>query len=287
MPERFIRPSVQEDYPYVLPDRPTRPIDEATGLPYCFFPNADLPPVIWPAPNPERVADWDHHFPKVETKYTANPVLLDDEANLALMNLRVQWTTFHDHHDVWNHAPYIGPLQPADKKQLAATLLFGLGNYIPPIGLDLSAGSPREARLSAEQRRHLWKSGQVRVADESLAIRYLQKYTLAQEVDHINESELEEFLRTPDPKRKLYLGHCLAAKVIERAVEPFDATYVKARKLGLLSVRSSRDGTVQQAPLNPRDLLKEKIMGGRRSGPVMSALAHRLAVHYKAQALGV
>lgn len=279
----FVRPTIQEGRGYSLADYPTRPIDEATGLPYCFIPNPDLPPVSWPEPNVERQADWDHQYPRAETKYGANPVLQEAHANLALMNLRIQWTNYREHHDIWNKAPYIGPLQPATKKQLAATLLFGLSGYVPPVGINLSSGKPIEQRLSDDERLKLWQTKQVRVGCESPVLACLRSYVLLQEVDHINESELDEFLHTFDPERRLYLGHCLAAKVIERAVEPFDATYVRVHKQGLLSVRDEAQGMLRPAPANPRDLLKTKLTRGKRFGPVMDALAHRLAQHQKGE----
>jgi hypothetical protein len=279
--EAFVRPTIIDGHDYRLPDYPTRPIDEVTGLPYCFVPGDDLVPVVPRGSNIVRLGDWDHHYPKVETKFGANPILQEEGASLALMNLRVQWTNYDEHHNFWNDAPMIGPMQPASRQQLAATLLFGMSGYIPEIGLNLRNRKLEEQKLSNYTRRFLVESGQVRIADESTTLSYLRSYVMSQEVDHIKETELDEFLRTLSLSRRIYLGHCLAAKIIDRAVEPFDATYALAQKQGLLTVKDSVRGSSGYAPTNPRDLLKAKLTQGRRFGPIMNALAHRLAEHRK------
>lgn len=279
--DSFIRPTIVAERDYELPNYQTRPIDLATGLPYCFVPNPDLPPVMWPQPNIERIADWDHQYPRVETRYGNNPVLLRYGANLALMNLRIQWTMFDEHHEVWNNSAFIGPMQPGNAKQLAATMLFGISGYIPPIGLNLQSGTPVEQKLTDDERRFLWESKQVRIACESPVLSYLRAYVLSQEVDHIQDRQVDEFLHTFDLERRVYLGHCLAAKVIERAVEPFDQAYTAAHKRGLLSIRDDTSGALGPAPPNPRDLLKSKLTRGRRFGPVMDALLQRLASYRK------
>ena len=208
--ENFVRPTIIEEHGYRQPSHPTRPIDELTGLPYCFVSNPDLPPILPPGTNIVRAADWDHQFPRVETKYGANPVLLRHGGALALMNLRIQWTSYQEHHEIWNNAEYIGPKQPATTEQLAATLLFGLSGYIPPIGINLNSKKPQEQRFSDQERRFLWKSGQVRVACELPVLNYLRSYVLSQEVDHIKQSELDEFLHTFNLERRIYLAHRLA-----------------------------------------------------------------------------
>jgi len=260
-----------------LPDYPTRPIDELTGLPYCFAPNPDLPAVLPRGQNHLREGDLDHHFPKVETKHGGNPVLELPFARMALMNLRVQWSTFEDHHDKWNKLPVIGPMQPRTPQQLAATVLFGLSMYIPPVALTLHNDHFVETWLDALERSRMVESGQIQVANEQEGINYLQWYVMAQEVDHIKQVQLDEFLHTFNRERKIYLAHTLAAKIVERAVEPFEGAYTKAYKQGMLSVRQASG--VVRAPANPRDLVKAKLTTGRRFGVIMDAMAHRLAGH--------
>ncbi|MEJ0073226.1 MAG: hypothetical protein WDN27_04070 [Candidatus Saccharibacteria bacterium] len=277
---RFIRPAILAGHPYILPEAyPTRPIDLESGLPYCFMPNPDLPAVRLDEKNLARRADWDHQYPRVEVRYSTNPVLDHPDARYGLLNLRLQWTAYPQHHDIWNNCEMIGPMQPATAQQLAATFVLGLGGFVPPVGLELRQKRPIERKLSEHDRRTLWESGQLRIGNETPIIAYLRRYVLAQDVDHINESELNEFLDTHDRERKLYLGHTLAAKIVERAVEPFGAVYSTAQKQGLLSVRNAARRTLSEAPNNPRDLVKAKLSSGRRFGPVMDAMAHKLAMY--------
>lgn len=276
--ERFVRPTISPEYTrYTLPDFPTRPIDEVTGLPYCFAPNPDLPDVVPRGQNLARAGDLDHQYPQVETKHGANPVLDLPYARMALMNLRLQWSTFEDHHDRWNRYPVIGPMQPGTPEQLAATLVFGLSGYVPPMALRLDDDSFSQVRLSNRDRWRMWESGQLFVANEGAVVGYLRSFVLVQEVDHIKENELDEFLCTQNRARKIELARILASKVVERAVEPFEAAYTQMHRQGVLSVRDPLRQKIVRAPATPGDLVNDKLTSGRRLGQIIDPLAQRLA----------
>lgn len=272
--DEYVRSTVVGHPYYRLPDLPLTPIDEATGLPWCFAPNPYLPPAPKPnEPNYDRSAEWNHQFPKVEVIYGGNPVL-EGLGRMALLNLRHQWVGFNDHHIGYN-PNFIGPLQPATTSRFAATIVMGLAGYVPEFSLDFSVSKPRERRLTPEERRFLWESGQLKVACESEVVHYLFDYVFQQDVDHIRETEMDEFLHTFDLQRRIFLGHTLAAKIIERAVEPFNGVYATAHKQGLLQLRGPRSSCVRP-PTHPRDLVKGMITSGRRFGKVYSELHKKL-----------
>jgi hypothetical protein len=239
---------------------PVTPTDIETGLPYCFLPPPDLPP----APsagfrNIERHADWNHQFPKSDIRHSDIPVITD-VGGLALQNLRVQWVDYDQHHKIYNFQ-FAGPVQPRSNSELFKTLVMGLAGSIPEMALDLSGDEPREVGLTPSQRHELWLSGQVRPCDARSVYTYLFNHVFEQDVDHIRFLELEEFLQTCNHQRKLYLGHCLAAKLVERAVEPIESVYRSAALNPLV-------------PVHPRDFVKRHLTPSR-FGPVINEL-HRV-----------
>jgi hypothetical protein len=278
----FVTPKIiSHPHGYELPDLPYTPIDESTGLPWCFAPNPNLPPIPT-GTNENRDGEWNHMFPKVEVLYGDNPVL-DGLGRMALLNLRHQWVEFNDHHYGYN-PNYIGPLQPATHRRLAATVIMGLAGFVPEYALNFKNDKPTTQRLAPEERRILWESGQLKVASEGDALKYLGWYIFEQDVDHIRPTEIDEFLHTFNLERRIHLGHCLTAKIIERAIEPVDGIYAKAYKQGALAIPDLA-GKINRPPKSPRDLVKHKLTSGRRFGSVYNELHRKLGAHRRKLAL--
>jgi hypothetical protein len=249
-----------------VPERYQTPVDEETGLPYCFVPPNDLPPVKGPGEaNIERLADWNHQFPRADIKYGNNPVI-SGIASMALLNLRGQWVDYRQHHDVYNPL-FDNPRQPQTTNQLSTTLIMGLAGSVPEGALDLSREAPQIVSLSPKQRQNLWMSGQVRVLSTGEVSRYLFDHVFDQELDYINDDELVEFLCTFDWERRIFLGHRIAAKIVERAVEPVAPIYKAAHRQGDLH---------PAVPAHPRDFVKRKLTRSGKFGPVFNELHHRL-----------
>ena len=262
----FVSPRISNYPAYTLPDLPETPVDAMSGLPLCFAPNHNLPPIPFAGQrNWNRQGEWNHQYPRVEVLHGANPAL-KGLGRMALLNLRWQWVTYNDHHEGYN-PNFIGPKQPATPEQLASTIVMGMAGYIPEESLDFSGTEPKIRNLTAEERRLLWESGQVRVGSETEVRQYLFQYVFSQGVDHIRERELDEFLHTYNLERRIHLGHCLSAKIIERAVEPLEPMYSQARKDGLLAT---------YAATNPRDFVKPMLTSGRRFKRVFDALHKKL-----------
>ena len=256
--EPFTRPTLLEGVEQFSDDLPTRPIDEITGLPLCFVPNPNITAVV--ARNVLREADWDHQYTRAETRGGANPVLDLPYARFGLMHLRLQWTTWQEHHERWNNYPIVGPMQPASPQQLAATMLFGMSGYIPRRGIILAKDGPRYCNLSDQQRKILSVAGQVMPQNSGYPIAYLRWFVAQQETDHIRGIEIEEFLQTMNSRRRVYLANVLASKMVERAVAPLDSTYLKLLKGYELNSLFIRNGVYIQPQKNPRDLLHTTIL---------------------------
>lgn len=251
------------------------PTDEVTGLPACFAPMETLPPVMRPGErNVERFADLNHMFPKAEVRAGLGSEF-DEVAVLALINLRGQWVEWGQHHDVYNHV-YIGPRLPTTDAQLASTLLYGLAGDIPEIAIDLTGYSPKEVGLTMQERKMLWESGQVRTISEGEVRRYLFRYVMEQSVDHIRVKDLADFLREPDRERRIYRAHCLAAKIVERAVEPFEEGYQYVRAYGVNGER---------LPAHPRDFLKPRLVPRGSTGRLVATLVQRLGSYRREQGI--
>jgi hypothetical protein len=244
------------------------PVDEATGLPYCFAPYDGLAPVARNGENLARLGDWNHQFPRYEVKCSENPAL-DQLGKQALIGSRVQWVDFSQHHDLYNNL-FVGPRQPQTREALACTLVMAEAGFIPDVAIDLSRSQPREMAVSPEQRRYLWESGQVRVWDTVSVRKWLFRYVFEQEVDHIRPSKLDEFLHTPDLQHRIQLGHTLAAKIVERAVEPIDGVYSAARKQGLLAASNTT---------HVRDFVKPRLTAGASFGLVFNELHKKLGAY--------
>ncbi len=243
------------------------PVDY-TGLPYCFAPHENIPPPVQQGmPNTELHADWNHMFPKYEVQTSTSPALQDEISRMALQGCRVQWTLFDQHHGIYNPW-FLGPPQPQNDAQLFQTVIMATAGYIPEGAIDFSHNQPQITTLTKEERMFLWQSGQVRVYDPVAVRKFMFRYVLQEDVDHIHESALDEFLHTVNPEKRVHLAHCIAAKIVERAVEPVADAYTLAHGSELL-----RPGL----PKHPRDYVKTRmIASNRRFGRLLTALASRL-----------
>ena len=251
----YRRPTIADGHDYVLPDDGvSRPIDEVSGLPYCFVPVTHLPRKWRNWSKPCRVADYDHQYPTVETIHGGNPLLREHKVAEAMNNLRLQFTT-RTNHETWDKSEFIGPLQPATRKQLAAVCVSALANYVPKGGIDFVNNKPILRWLSDQERRFLIVSSQVRVASAVPVVRYLYESALLQNRHALNDAKIDEFLFTSDPERRLRCGHGLMATLLERQFEPFEAQYLRLRASQEITTRDEIKGKFSEAPETPGELV--------------------------------
>lgn len=75
------------------------PHDELSGLPLCYTPHFDLPAPSTKPISGNRIADWEHLVPRAEVvRSVDNPMLATEMGKAALVNARIQWVSFDEHH---------------------------------------------------------------------------------------------------------------------------------------------------------------------------------------------
>lgn len=257
-----------------MAERLDTPVDIYTGLPAVFLPPDNLPPPPRPGQqNLDRRADWNHHFPKFEVRSNSN-LVISGLGELALLNSRKQWVDFIQHHEIYNYE-YNGPRQPETEDELFRTSVFALAGYIPEEAIDLSKPeSMRSAKVDEQTRRKLWETGQVRVVDQHSVRNYLFWHVLQQDANHLQLEKVQELLSgNTSYETKIYLAHAIAAKVVERAVEPIAPIYEDLRRRHLL-----HPGAEKKA----RDFVKPRLIVGHRSGRMVDAMIKKAGAHNRA-----
>ncbi len=198
---------------------------------------SDLPLPIFPA---EYSNDWHHDqhhafFPNVSP-------LLQGPAGRILRHSRLQYGNADLHSEY--HYLYDGVQVPLDPKQRLATIVLACAGYVPETAIDVRYRKPVEVRLDAELRRHMQEDliyPEARMSDTTgLDINnsqrgiFLMNCALNEDLDHIRSTLLEEFVETPDPKRRLKLGMFIVDRAFDRATEPVQDVYRIAHRRGYI-----------------------------------------------------
>ncbi len=196
------------------------PVDEFSGLPWVMIP----PEYSLPAGRAE-IADDNHAF------HPAKSPLLNTAAGIALRNARVQRVDWYDHHIVY-HGHFAGPEIPRDEADVFRRIVFAVARYIPDMAIDCHGYEPLAVRITAAQKERLWRSQELRVARPGLVRGFLGNYVVRQDLSHVNDAMVDEFLHTEDQSRRSFLGQWLLAQATEVATEPIDFSYRIAAKRG-------------------------------------------------------
>jgi hypothetical protein len=203
------------------------PVDQLTGLPLPILP----PDVLLPKHRTD-IADVHHHF------HPRKDPLLQDAGGLAVRQSRVQLADYWDHHNGY-HRYYHGPPLPLTEKEQFGVVIMACAGYIPDEAIDFAGVEPQIVPLRQDQRDRLWKSGELRVASTQPIQNFLTEYILGQDISHVSESKIDEFLHTTDDERKRFLGHWLLAMATEKAAEPIDKLYRMAWRHGNINPTQS------------------------------------------------
>lgn len=229
---------------------------DAVGMPLPIAPNR---PVKFHSPD---LFDRNHVF------HPARHPELADPAGDALRNSRIQYVDWWEHHNVY-HPTYGGPPIPSRVSEKARLTILAAALYVPDHAIDCSRAKPRQVRLNDDQRNRLWKSGEITMASPTAVRRFLMNYVVEQDLSHIPELMIEEFLNTPDYLRKRQLGNWLISEAVDMATEPMNQQYYslwKAKKIP------------HSLPSRPKKTVN-RILGlqSNRRDVVVKALGARLA----------
>lgn len=196
------------------------PTDELTGLPLPLAPIEDF------GSSPE----WHHHYhPR------RDPLLTSTVGGAAVRISRLQRYSYDLHHYGY-HEFYKGPPLPVTPEEQFSAVVMSSAGYIPEFALDFQKDEPRIVRLSAAERHRLQISGEIRSGAVSVLRNFIRTYVLDSAIDvvDINELAVEEFLTTSDSHRRRELGHNLLGVITNKAAEPANEPYYRARKQGLI-----------------------------------------------------
>lgn len=196
------------------------PVDEFSGLPWVMAP----PNYPLPAHRPE-LADDNHAFHPSRSPLLATP------AGIALRNSRVQRVDWYDHHIIY-HGNFAGPEIPVEEADIFRRVVFAVARYIPDRALDCHGYEPQAVRITTAQKERLWRTQELRVARPGLVRGFLGDYVVRQDLSHVKESMIDEFLNTKNQSRLDFLGQWLLAQATEVATEPIDTSYRIAAKSG-------------------------------------------------------
>lgn len=231
------------------------PVDVKTYIPLPIVPKDTLPPPGRShGPNGVLVADWHHPYHPREMLMKGTP------GQIALRNCRMQWVDRREHDRY--HALFVGPT-PLREEKIMATVLLSAAGHIPQRGIRFDQrGDPTLMSLSDSQRRFLWRSGQIKIANQILVRDYILNTALQNGFRGINARTIDEFLNTRDLQRKVELGNTMLGLTVYDMVEPVSDAYADAKRKEYLPPESAR--TVGRFALS--------IMGGHHKKRVLASM---------------
>lgn len=210
------------------------PMDEQAGIPLPIFPRGDLPPVpVGRERNIERIADWHHPF------HPRAALVEDGLGAMAVRNCRIQWTEYDDHHHKY-HGAYAGPELPQEPEEQFKTVVLAAAGYVPRQTIRFVHGRPVVCHLDDELRESLWTSGQLRIGNTAAVRNFLIDYAFSKDFGGVNASTIDEFLHTPDEKRRKDLGSTFLGIVAYDIAQPLRSIYKESRKLNLIPRAQAR-----------------------------------------------
>lgn len=197
------------------------PVDQLTGLPLPLAPPAELLSESFAIET-----NWHHHA------HPRRSPLLQGVGGLAIRNARLQLADVRTHNAY--HAAFDGPPLPATGEERFRFAVMACAGYVPDTALDFSGDSPQIVPIDHIQRNRLWQSGELKTASMDSVRKFMKEHVLKQDLWHLREYVIDEFLYTKDAERRYFLGNLLLAKAIEQASEPINPAYRIARDEGLI-----------------------------------------------------
>lgn len=190
------------------------------GIPYPLLP----PPYFLPSDRPD-LADDNHAFhPRLSP-------LLQGVSGEAIRNCRVQRTDWYDHHIIY-HGYYDGPPLPRTEAERFRIVVMAVAGYIPDLAIDCHGYKPEIVPITTEVRERLWKGKEMRVYRSGPVRKFMAEYVTSQDLSHVDEKHIEEFLHTDIEERRIFLGHWLLSQATEVATESLHEDYLDAHRRG-------------------------------------------------------
>lgn len=224
------------------------PVDSLTGIPLPVYPN-------WRRLNPKSANNnWHHHYHK-----STDPALTSQDG-LAIRHSRLQLLPIPVHnryHDIFE-----GPPLPKTNSERFGHLVLVSAGYIPSEAVNVYGDNPAEVvELSDKKRSRLQSSGQIHLRGQSNISNFMRRYLIKQDLSHVDEQLIDEFLHTGSIYRKRFLGHYLLAMASEVAVEPIKPVYQQALEEGLIVEQDRKLPNLVKAYINGPKTADKTIRG--------------------------
>lgn len=208
------------------------PVDELTGLPLAVLPVESLAGALFY----DFADNYHHHF------HPKRSDLLTDAGGIALRASRGQKLPFWAHtryHQLFTGPPL--PETPQDKFHLCVLACAG---FIARQAIDVSGpGDFQTVTMTDEQFEQVslpeaWHISKAHKPDQAHYVRdaigrFFASYVLEQQLTHVPDKVIEEFLGTQDERRRKELGNFMLKEAVEIAVEPVKPVHVELGRQGL------------------------------------------------------
>jgi len=225
------------------------PVEEYSGLPYPIAPRVEQVPL-----GRSDIANEHHGW---HPRYHPS---LQTLAGVALRNSWIQYVhkELHNFGSLSYHSYYKGPELPTDETDIYGRVILAFAGYIPDGVIDMTSKSLPFVRGANEQEIALLHQPR---QDSNFCYQYLRygydpirdfllEHTLRQDMSHINESIIDEFIYTPVDQRKNAIGEFLLWSAAEIATDDIRQKYRDLAKKHLLH---------PMMPKDPKPLVKWKL----------------------------
>jgi len=143
------------------------------------------------------------------------------------------------------HYFFKGPELPKTEKEQFEYAVWATSGYIPEQAIDLSGRKPRVVVPTLEQTAQI--RSDIRNVSYGLLHQFLKNYVFKQDLGHVDERFIDEFVSTRNWARKRFLGRWLLAQASQVASEDMSEAYRIAHKRGqIMPVVSAKVSNVVQ-----------------------------------------
>lgn len=249
------------------------PTDPMTGLPYPILP-VNLPPKV----DRDCQTNYHHHFyfrtdrdlesdlrPNGFMVRTPEDIPLEFISGLAVRMSRGQILAVGTHDEA--HKRFrAGPEPPrnqADKFRIAA---LASASVTSQFALDFTRSPGQElVRMKRDEMEYFFESGSLiaekhhidRPAQHRKAVigSFFLRYAAAQNLTHITNKVVDEFLNTTDARRRIELGGLILSQAVDQSIEPILPIYASLNTLGIVpparpSLRESVKKLIRVRPVS-------------------------------------
>lgn len=228
------------------------PIDPVTGLPHAI-----LPMYVAPHPNHRRTVNYHHHFynrrhPDLEgdlrltDDHFQNPenIPLDAIAGLAVRMSRGQQLPIGTHELI--HRRYAqGPKLPHTIDEKFVTAVKACSGVVSRWALDVTAPKGRELvymddivfeKVASPKLLCVERANHDKLANDRRRVlgNFFLRYAALQDLGHISERHIDEFLNTADDKRRLAVGNYILREAVEVSIAPLVPMYRELKQQGMV-----------------------------------------------------